>query len=91
MPIDLEKLFHERDTINEQAIAAQKLLDDYRTRDFLLDILCLNAATIVALNQCSEFSQSLLEKIAQQLLEELYRVLPQLKGKIDYYELSNIY
>jgi len=28
------------------------------------------------------------EKLAQQLLEELYRVQPQLRGQVDYYELS---
>jgi all-trans-retinol 13,14-reductase len=28
------------------------------------------------------------EKLAQQLLEKLYEIAPQLKGKIDYYELS---
>jgi len=28
------------------------------------------------------------EKIAQRLLEQLYKQLPQLKGKVDYYELS---
>jgi all-trans-retinol 13,14-reductase len=32
--------------------------------------------------------EALKEKIAQQLLEQLYRVQPQLKGKVDYYELS---
>lgn len=32
--------------------------------------------------------EQLKEKLAQQLLAQLYRVQPQLKGKIDYYELS---
>lgn len=35
-----------------------------------------------------ESYDQLKEKIAQQLLAQLYRVQPQLKGKIDYYELS---
>ncbi len=29
------------------------------------------------------------EKIAKQMLEQLYRVAPQLKGKVDYYEVSS--
>jgi all-trans-retinol 13,14-reductase len=32
--------------------------------------------------------EALKEKIAQRLLEVLYRQLPQVKGKVDYYELS---
>jgi all-trans-retinol 13,14-reductase len=32
--------------------------------------------------------EALKEKLAQQLLEELYRVQPQLRGKVDYYEVS---
>lgn len=35
----------------------------------------------------AEYEQ-LKERISQQLLEQLYRMLPQLKGQIDYYELS---
>lgn len=33
--------------------------------------------------------ESLKEKFAQRLLEELYRLEPQLKGKVDHYELSS--
>ncbi|PKH07109.1 NAD(P)/FAD-dependent oxidoreductase [Moritella sp. Urea-trap-13] len=32
--------------------------------------------------------KALKEKLAQQMLEQLYRIAPQLKGKIDYYEVS---
>jgi len=32
--------------------------------------------------------KALKEKLAQQMFEQLYRVAPQLKGKIDYYEVS---
>ena len=33
--------------------------------------------------------EALKEKYAQRLLEKLYQQLPQLKGKVDYYELSS--
>ena len=40
------------------------------------------------MNKRGEDYESLKEKIAGQLMEQLFRILPQLKGKIDYYELS---
>ncbi len=64
---DIEKLFQERDTITDQVMAAKNLLENHLTREPFLDILCINAATIVALNYWSEFSSELLNELAIQL------------------------
>jgi len=70
MPQDVESIFRERETLDEQILAAKYLLENPHAREPFLDILCYNAATIVALDFWQEFSEILIPKLAQNLKQE---------------------
>lgn len=64
---EIEGLFKQRDTIMEQVVTPKELLNNNLTREPFLDILCINAACIVAINYWSDFSSNLLTEKSKQL------------------------
>ena len=70
---NIERLFHQRNTLDEQILAARELLENDQTQDFLLDILCLNAATIVVLDYWHNFSSILVTDMAKKLKQEFIK------------------
>ena len=87
---NIERLFHQRDTLDEQILATRDLLENKQTQDFLLDILCLNAATVVILDYWHDFSGKLIIDIAKKLKQEFSHYYYYLFRESDYTNLLKI-
>ncbi len=68
----IENLLHEKDDLDEQILAAKYLLQNEETKNFFLDILCFNAASIVfvSLNYYQNFSSVVMKELKEKLKEE---------------------
>lgn len=80
IPREIENQLHEKNTMDEQFFAANKLIENSETKDIFLDILCLNASTILSLDYWSDFSRELIFDLARKLKREF----------VEYYESREI-
>lgn len=69
---EIENLLHEKDNLDEQILTAKYLLENEKTKDFFLEILCFNAAAIVFVSSSNyyKFSSFILKDIKDNLKEE---------------------
>lgn len=66
----IESFFHERDTKIDQALAPWYLLENEKTRESFLEILCPNVASLVALDYWENFSTSLVNNLSIKIKQE---------------------